>query len=41
MKHDIQIYPFLKKKHIKTLLPPIIIKRLSESYEIDRLNLEK
>lgn len=40
MKHNLEIHPFLKKKHIKTLLPPIIKKRLSESYEIDRLHLE-
>jgi methylmalonyl-CoA mutase len=41
MKHDLEIHPFLKKKHIKTLLPPIIKKRLSEPYEVDRLHLEK
>lgn len=40
MKDDLEIYPFMKKKHIKTLIPPILIKRLSESYESERLNLE-
>jgi len=40
MKDDLEIYPFLKKKHIKTLISPILIKRLSESYESERLNLE-
>jgi methylmalonyl-CoA mutase len=41
MKNDLEIYPFLKKKHIKTLLPPILIRRLSESYETERLQKEK
>ncbi len=40
MKDNLEIYPFLKKKHIKTLIPPILMKRLSESYETERLNLE-
>ncbi|MFY0605036.1 MAG: methylmalonyl-CoA mutase subunit beta [Flavobacteriaceae bacterium] len=41
MKDNLEIYPFLKKKHLKTLLPPILIKRLSEAYEVDRINQEK
>jgi methylmalonyl-CoA mutase len=41
MQNDIEIYPFVRTKNIKTLIPPIIKKRLSESYESDRLKKEK
>jgi len=41
MKNEIELYPFLKTKQIKTLLPPILKKRLSEPYEKERLNNEK
>ncbi len=37
MKSDIEIYPFLKMNPIKTLVTPIIIKRLAEDYEKQRL----
>ena len=40
MKNDIEIYPFLKTKPIKTLVSPIIIKRLAEEYEKLRLKNE-
>ena len=40
MKEEIEIYPFTKTKPIKTLLPPIIKKRLAESYENQRLKNE-
>ncbi|MDG1039947.1 MAG: methylmalonyl-CoA mutase subunit beta [Polaribacter sp.] len=40
MKNEIEIYPFLKTKAIKTLISPIIRKRLSETYEKNRLENE-
>lgn len=40
MKNDIELYPFLKTKPIKTLISPIIRKRLSEAYEKQRLEKE-
>ena len=40
MKSDIEIYPFLKTKSIKTLITPIIRRRLSEAYEKYRLEKE-
>ena len=40
MKSDIEFYPFLKIKPIKTLVPPIIQKRLAEAYEKQRLESE-
>ncbi len=40
MKGSIELYPFVKKKSIKTLIPPIIEKRLAEKDEQERLNLE-
>lgn len=40
MKNDIELYPFLKTKPIKTLISPIIRKRLSEVYEKQRLEKE-
>lgn len=40
MKDDLELYPFVKIKPRKTLVTPIIAKRLSESLEQDRLNTE-
>lgn len=41
MKEEIEIYPFLKKRPRKTLLPPIVEKRLSEALEQQRLEEEQ
>ena len=40
MKHDLELYPFLKKEARKTLIRPIITKRLSETLEKNRLENE-
>jgi len=40
MKNDLEISPFLQIKKRKTLIEPIIEKRLSEKLEIKRLNKE-
>ncbi|MFP4846443.1 methylmalonyl-CoA mutase subunit beta [Winogradskyella sp. PE311] len=40
MKNDLEISPFLTIKKRKTLIEPIIRKRLSENLEINRLNKE-
>ena len=40
MKHDLELFPFVKIKPRKTLITPIIEKRLSEKMEQERLNLE-
>ena len=40
MKNDLEISPFLKINKRKTLIEPIIEKRLSEKLEINRLNSE-
>lgn len=40
MKSDIEFYPFLKSKPIKTLVSPILKKRLAEAYEKQRLENE-
>lgn len=40
MKNDLEIYPFLKKNNNKTLIPPILKVRLSESLEQERLKKE-
>ncbi|PDS24639.1 methylmalonyl-CoA mutase subunit beta [Flavobacterium branchiophilum] len=40
MKHDLELYPFVKNNPRKTLIAPIIEKRLSEKLEQDRLALE-
>ncbi|EAR01023.1 methylmalonyl-CoA mutase subunit beta [Maribacter sp. HTCC2170] len=40
MKEEIQIYPFLKTKARKTLLEPIVPKRLAEEFEKKRLQKE-
>lgn len=41
MKDDLELFPFLKTKPRKTLITPIIEKRLSEKLEQDRLKEEK
>ena len=41
MNNNYQLYPFIKQRNIKTLIPPIIRKRLSESLEKERVKKEK
>jgi methylmalonyl-CoA mutase len=40
MKHDLELYPFVKIKPRKTLITPIIEKRLAEKIEQERLEKE-
>jgi methylmalonyl-CoA mutase len=40
MKNDLELFPFVKHKPRKTLLEPIIPKRLSEQVEQERLQSE-
>ena len=40
MKDNLELYPFSKKRNIKTLIQPILKKRLSEEFEKERLQLE-
>ncbi len=40
MKSDLELYPFLKQRHKKTLIIPINRKRLSETVEKERLENE-
>ena len=40
MKESLDLYPFVKKRHIKTLITPIVRKRLSENLEKKRLDNE-
>jgi methylmalonyl-CoA mutase len=40
MKGNLQLNPFVKKRTIKTLFPPLIRKRLSENMEQERLKKE-
>ena len=40
IKNEIELFPFVKKRHIKTLIQPIIQKRLTENIEQERLNNE-
>lgn len=40
MKQDLELYPFVKQRNIKTLITPINRKRLSESLEKERLAQE-
>ena len=40
MKHDLELYPFVKQNPRKTLITPIIEKRLAEKLEQERLNSE-
>jgi len=41
MAHDLELYPFVKTKPRKTLITPIIEKRLAEKTEQERLETEK
>ncbi len=41
MKDDLELYPFVKNNPRKTLITPIIEKRLAEKLEQERLKLEK
>ncbi len=41
MKDDLELYPFVKIKPRKTLITPIIEKRLAEQVEYDRIKAEK
>jgi len=41
MVHDLELFPFVKTKPRKTLITPIIEKRLAEKSEQQRLELEK
>lgn len=40
MSSDLELYPFLKQRNSKTLITPILIKRLSETQEQERLKSE-
>lgn len=40
MKHELELYPFVKKNPVKTLIEPIIEKRLAETVEQKRLEDE-
>jgi len=40
MKHDLELYPFVKQNPRKTFITPIIEKRLAEKLEQERLSLE-
>ncbi|WP_299226727.1 methylmalonyl-CoA mutase subunit beta [uncultured Psychroserpens sp.] len=41
MQHELELYPFVKTNPVKTLIEPIIAKRLSENLELKRLEQEK
>jgi len=41
MKDNLELFPFVKKNPVKTLIEPVIPKRLSEALEQERLNEEK
>lgn len=41
MSHDLELFPFVKIKPRKTIITPIIEKRLAEKLEQERLELEK
>jgi len=40
MQNDIELFPFVKQRNIKTLIVPINRKRLSENIEKERLSQE-
>ncbi len=40
MKQDLELFPFVKVKPRKTLITPIIEKRLAEKLEQERLSKE-
>jgi methylmalonyl-CoA mutase len=41
MQHNLELYPFVKQRNIKTLITPLYRNRLSESLEKERLISEK
>lgn len=41
MSHDLELYPFVKANPRKTLISPVIEKRLAEKTEQERLEQEK
>ena len=41
MAHDLELFPFVKQNPRKTLITPIIEKRLAEALEQERLEAEK
>jgi methylmalonyl-CoA mutase len=41
MKNDLELYPFVKQNTRKTLIVPIIEKRLAEKIEQERLSQEQ
>lgn len=41
MNQNLELFPFLKQKHRKTLIEPILEKRLAEPIEKERLEIEK
>jgi len=41
MSHDLELFPFVKSKPRKTLVSPIIEKRMAEKMEMERLEREK
>ena len=41
MAGDLELFPFVKKKPRKTLVTPIIVKRVAEKIEQERLETEK
>ena len=41
MQQNLELYPFVKQRNIKTLIPPLTKNRLSESFEKERLISEK
>ena len=40
MKHELELFPFVKQKNRRTLIEPIIEKRLAEANEQKRLKSE-
>ena len=40
MKNELELFPFIKQRNIKTLIVPINRKRLSEIIEKERLEKE-
>jgi methylmalonyl-CoA mutase len=40
MKHELELYPFVKTNPRKTLIEPIIEKRLAEKLEQERMKNE-
>ena len=41
MKQELELYPFLKRNPRKTLIQPVLERRMSEKMEQERLNLEE